>query len=262
MGLPGAGLWAVIFLVAAVLQIGLLVLVPAVIFVFATATTTEAVIFLIWCIVVGLLDNVLKPLLLGRGASVPTVVVFLGAIGGFVAMGIIGLFVSELDADQVRELESRDLQDRKLRATMEMLRRTDSQWVTAWVVQNLLAGALRPDGWIDLVDGLTEAQRNEFLKRVTSDDLTEMRVPGVIPLLRKFTNREIVRRLFRRICELIPIIATSKPGDDKQAEAKLARQLEDLLREMPSNPAVNGILEEIGGRTDAVHIEVVTEIFH
>ena len=96
VGLPGAGLWAVIFLVAAVLQIGPLVLIPAVIFVFATATTTKAVIFLIWCIVVGLLDNVLKPLLLGRGSSVPTAVVFLGAIGGFVAMGIIGLFVGAI----------------------------------------------------------------------------------------------------------------------------------------------------------------------
>ena len=89
-----------------------------------------------------------------------------------------------------------------------------------------------------------------------------MLVPGVIPLLRKFADREIVQRLFRRICELVPIIATSKPGDDKQAEAKLARQLEDLLREMPSNLIVIGILQEIGDSTRAVDIEVVTEIFH
>jgi predicted PurR-regulated permease PerM len=39
------------------------------------------------------MDNFLKPILLGRGAAVPTVVVFLGAIGGFLAMGLIGLFV-------------------------------------------------------------------------------------------------------------------------------------------------------------------------
>ena len=170
--------------------------------------------------------------------------------------------LSQLDADQVRELESRDLQGRELRATIEMLRRTDSQWVTAWVVQNLLSGALRPDGWIDLADGLTDAQRDEFVNRVTKNDLTEMRVPGVIPLLRKFADSEIVQRLFRRICELVPIIATSKPGDDKQAEAKLARQLEDLLRGMPSNPVVDGILQEIGGSTGAVEIEALTEIFH
>jgi predicted PurR-regulated permease PerM len=95
-GLPGAGLWGVIFLFAAVLQLGGLVLVPAVIYVFAIASTTKAVIFLVWCVIVGVMDNVLKPLLLGRGVAVPMVVVFLGAIGGFVAMGTIGLFVGAI----------------------------------------------------------------------------------------------------------------------------------------------------------------------
>ena len=95
-GLPGAGLWTLIFLFGAVIQVGIVVLIPAVIYMFAIAGTTKAVVFLVWCAFVGLIDNVLKPLLLGRGASVPTAVVFLGAIGGFVAMGIIGLFVGAI----------------------------------------------------------------------------------------------------------------------------------------------------------------------
>jgi len=93
---PGAGLWAVTFLFAAVLQLGGLVLIPAVIYMFAIATTTKAVIFLVWCVIVGVMDNALKPLLLGRGVPVPMVVVFLGAIGGFIAMGTIGLFVGAI----------------------------------------------------------------------------------------------------------------------------------------------------------------------
>jgi predicted PurR-regulated permease PerM len=96
VGLPATGLWAVIFLMLAVLQVGGLALIPAVIYVFATAATTKAVIFLIWCIIVGLMDNILKPILLGRGVPVPIAVVFLGAIGGFVAMGIVGLFVGAI----------------------------------------------------------------------------------------------------------------------------------------------------------------------
>jgi len=92
-GLPGAGLWTLFFLIAAILQAGAIVLIPAVIYVFAVATTTKAVLFVIWCIIVGLMDNVLKPLLLGRGVPVPILVIFLGAIGGFLAIGIIGLFI-------------------------------------------------------------------------------------------------------------------------------------------------------------------------
>src|SRR5580704_11418184 len=55
MGLPGASVWAAVFLFAAVLQMGALVLIPAVIYAFATATTTKAVIFLVWCIFVAVI---------------------------------------------------------------------------------------------------------------------------------------------------------------------------------------------------------------
>ena len=96
VGLPGAGLWALIFLIAALLQVGGPALIPVVIYVFATMNTTKAVVFLVWCVFVGLMDNVLKPLLLGRGLPVPVVVVFLGVLGGFLAMGIIGLFVGPI----------------------------------------------------------------------------------------------------------------------------------------------------------------------
>jgi len=96
VGLPGAGGWSFIFLFAAVVQVGILVLIPAVIYVFATMTATKAVLFLVWCAIVGLMDNVLKPILLGRRAAVPIIVVFLGAIGGFVALGLIGLFVGAI----------------------------------------------------------------------------------------------------------------------------------------------------------------------
>jgi predicted PurR-regulated permease PerM len=95
-GMPAVGLWTVIFIFAAVVQAGVLVLVPAVIYVFATASVTKAVVFLVWCIIVGLMDNILKPLLLGRGVAVPIAVVFFGAIGGFMAMGVIGLFVGAI----------------------------------------------------------------------------------------------------------------------------------------------------------------------
>lgn len=96
VGLPGAGLWSALFLVGAVLQAGFVVLVPAVAYAFAISSTTHAVIFLIWCVIVGAMDNVLKPILLGRGSKVPIGVIFVGVIGGFMTMGIIGLFIGAI----------------------------------------------------------------------------------------------------------------------------------------------------------------------
>ena len=96
-GVPGAGLWALVCLILAIVQLGVgLVLIPAIIYVFAHAGTGTAIAFLVWSIAVLLLDNVLKPILLGRGVAVPMWVIFLGAIGGFISMGIIGLFVGSI----------------------------------------------------------------------------------------------------------------------------------------------------------------------
>ncbi len=94
MGIPAAGLWALLCLVLAVIQIGpTLVILPIIFYVFSTADPVAATLFAIWGIAVALLDNVLKPILLGRGAKVPMLVIFIGAIGGFMSTGIIGLFV-------------------------------------------------------------------------------------------------------------------------------------------------------------------------
>jgi predicted PurR-regulated permease PerM len=97
VGVPGAGLWALLCLFLGIIQIGpTLILVPVVVYVFSTASTTVAVVYLIWSLFVGVIDNVLKPVLLGRGVDVPMIVIFVGAIGGFLSMGIIGLFVGSI----------------------------------------------------------------------------------------------------------------------------------------------------------------------
>ncbi len=94
IGLPGAGIWALVCLVLAVVQIDiLLILIPIAIYVFSVAGTGVAVAYLIWSIFVGLLNNALKPLLLGRGLDIPMLIILIGAIGGMLVSGIIGLFV-------------------------------------------------------------------------------------------------------------------------------------------------------------------------
>ncbi len=93
-GIPAAGLWAMLVLVAAVVQLPVaLVMVVPVLLSFSILSTPMAVVFTIWCAAVSLVDNFLKPILFGRGAQVPTIVIFVGAIGGMLTMGIIGLFV-------------------------------------------------------------------------------------------------------------------------------------------------------------------------
>ncbi len=97
VGVPGAGLWALLVLLIAVVQLPpLLVLGPIIVYVFSSSSTITAVLFAIWSILVGISDPFLKSLLLGRGVDVPMLIIFIGAIGGFIASGIIGLFVGAI----------------------------------------------------------------------------------------------------------------------------------------------------------------------
>ncbi|AWM92226.1 AI-2E family transporter [Pseudomonas sp. 31-12] len=94
-GIPGAGLLALAVLLLGIMQLPVsLITLPVIAFVFATeGANTATIIFAIYVFIAGLVDNVLKPLLLGRGVDVPMPVVLIGALGGMVTSGIIGLFI-------------------------------------------------------------------------------------------------------------------------------------------------------------------------
>lgn len=93
-GVPAAGLLAIIIMVLGIAQLPpLLVLLPVAIYLFSGDSMTTAVIFLVWSLLVSASDMVLKPLLLGRGVDAPMMVILLGAIGGMITSGIVGLFI-------------------------------------------------------------------------------------------------------------------------------------------------------------------------
>jgi predicted PurR-regulated permease PerM len=94
VGVPGAGLWAGLILILAVIQLPpVFVMGPVIFYVFTTASTVTAVLFLVFGLIVSVSDTFLKPLFLGRGVEVPMPVILIGAIGGMMMSGVVGLFV-------------------------------------------------------------------------------------------------------------------------------------------------------------------------
>ncbi len=94
VGVPGAGIWSILVMILAVIQLPpMIILVPIAMYVYSTQTITIGVLYIIWTLFVGVLDNILKPFLLGRGVDIPMLVILLGSLGGMLTYGIIGLFV-------------------------------------------------------------------------------------------------------------------------------------------------------------------------
>jgi predicted PurR-regulated permease PerM len=96
-GVPHAGVLAFAVLVLAIMQIGsAIVLLPVIIWIWTTKDFGAALLITIYLLVVGLADNVLKPMLMGRGLSTPALVIFIGLLGGTIAHGIVGLFIGPI----------------------------------------------------------------------------------------------------------------------------------------------------------------------
>ena len=95
-GVPAAGILALLVLILGILQLpALIISLPVIAYLWGAgdASTTVNIVFTIYLLLAGMADNVLKPILLGRGVDAPMPVVLLGALGGMVSAGIIGLFL-------------------------------------------------------------------------------------------------------------------------------------------------------------------------
>lgn len=95
--IPYAGIWTLLIFILTVLQIpAVFISLPIIIYMFAVKEPIPAVIWSVLLVVAGLSDNFLKPILLGKGSSIPMLVIFIGVIGGFMLSGFIGLFTGAI----------------------------------------------------------------------------------------------------------------------------------------------------------------------
>lgn len=93
-GVPFAALLSAVMLMLCIAQIGpMLILLPAVGWMYWMGDTGWATFLLVWSLIVGSLDNFLRPMLIKRGADLPLLLIFAGVIGGMLSFGLIGIFV-------------------------------------------------------------------------------------------------------------------------------------------------------------------------
>ena len=97
--IPGAGLWTLLILILSIAQLPpMIIILPVLAYVFSLEdmSTITLVLFTAWSVFGGILDGLLKPFVMGRGVDVPMLVILLGAIGGMIVSGILGLFIGAI----------------------------------------------------------------------------------------------------------------------------------------------------------------------
>jgi predicted PurR-regulated permease PerM len=93
-GIPFAAVLTAVMFMLAIAQIGpLLVLVPSVVWLYWNGSSGWGTFLLLWTVVVGTMDNFLRPILIRKGADLPLLLIFTGVVGGLISFGLIGIFV-------------------------------------------------------------------------------------------------------------------------------------------------------------------------
>ena len=93
-GIPRAGLLTALVFLLCIAQLGpALVMIPEVVWLYWSGSPGRGTFFLVWTVIVLLMDNVLRPWLITRGANLPILLIFAGVIGGLLGFGVIGLFI-------------------------------------------------------------------------------------------------------------------------------------------------------------------------
>ncbi|MGY3431170.1 putative PurR-regulated permease PerM [Bradyrhizobium sp. USDA 3686] len=104
-GIASAGLLAFVVLLLSIVQIGgTIVILPVIIWIWTDKEFPIALLLTVFLVIVSVLDNILKPLVMGRGLTTPALVILIGVIGGTLFHGIIGLFIGPIILSVVWEL--------------------------------------------------------------------------------------------------------------------------------------------------------------
>jgi predicted PurR-regulated permease PerM len=94
VGVPFAAVLTAVMFMLAIAQVGpLIVLVPAVAWLYWSSSAGWGTFLLVWTLVVGAMDSFLRPVLIRKGADLPLLLIFSGVVGGLIAFGLIGIFV-------------------------------------------------------------------------------------------------------------------------------------------------------------------------
>jgi predicted PurR-regulated permease PerM len=104
-GIPGASLLTSVVLILGIVQIGpSIVILPLIIWSWIAMETTSVLLFTAYMIPVSVMDNILRPLVMGRGLNTPMLVILIGVMGGVLSYGITGLFLGPIVLAVIWEL--------------------------------------------------------------------------------------------------------------------------------------------------------------
>ncbi|MCJ7547704.1 MAG: hypothetical protein MUP30_12940 [Deltaproteobacteria bacterium] len=143
-----------------------------------------------------------------------------------------------------------------IKPAINIVRKTDPQWISHWVAGRIVDGSLWRENWISLVTSIPEEMREGLLQKIGGENLQHTNTRGIIAVLAACADSSLAESAFSKLCEVRRSI--SNPRDPaNQTKWAIIGQLEDLFRSLPPNIAVAGLLNSFARELDAIEFTVV-----
>ena len=153
-----------------------------------------------------------------------------------------------------------DTGQRLIKSALEVIRKTNPQWVSHWVARRIVDGSLWGDQWTVLISSIPEALRQELLERIGGEDLEHADTRPIVLVLTTTADTNLAGEVFSRLCSIRSDIWNNRGGGDATRWA-IWRQLEELFRALPPNVAVSGMLSHLSPEFDPVQYSVAIDLF-
>jgi hypothetical protein len=147
-----------------------------------------------------------------------------------------------------------------LKSVLDRISKSDPEWVSHWLARRITDGFLWASTWISLVSNIPEALKAELLEQVTAEEPKQVDRRGAISVLAATADMGLAGEVFSRLCKL-RADKSNQSGKKAEAGYELLQRLRDLLRSIPPNVAISGILSRLSQKTDLTELDTVTDIF-
>ncbi|MBZ5677984.1 MAG: hypothetical protein LAP61_27365 [Acidobacteriia bacterium] len=152
----------------------------------------------------------------------------------------------------------RDLNDYYLRPAAEIVRRADPEWLSQWVTDRVVEGALRGDNWLSMISGVSKDVTRRLLQRSCTEDLRRSGASGAVAVLEAAADPDLARAVFLALRDHRRELLADPQNEEKQA---IDAQLRHLLWALPPALVIEGLSDILTQPPRDEELAIVTEMF-
>lgn len=147
-----------------------------------------------------------------------------------------------------------------IRPALDIVRKTDEPWTSAWVAERIASDSLRHEPWEKMITTVPEELKQALMVRLETENFDHSPFGNIVTVLAAGAEVSMAERIFLKLCELHQII-TNAPDERHEFQWAIERQLETLLRAFPVRISITALSNCFSKAVDGVELDVITSVF-